>query len=129
MSFFFFESPFTFTSSEWYLPFRIIDQNTVLKFHEWFENVEKFKYLGTALTDQNDIRDEIKSRLNSGNTSCYSVQNLLSSHLISKNLKIKIDKTVILPGVLYWCETWSFTLGEEQRLRFFENSAEEDIWT
>jgi hypothetical protein len=46
----------------------------------------------------------------------------LSSRLISKNLKIKIYKTVILSVVLYGCETWSLTLGEEHRLRVFENS-------
>jgi hypothetical protein len=51
----------------------------------------------------------------------YSVQNLLSSRLISKNLKIKIYKTVILPVVLYGCETWSLNLREEHRGRFFEN--------
>jgi hypothetical protein len=45
----------------------------------------------------------------------------LSSRLISRNLKIKIYKTVILPVVLYGCETWSLTLGEEHRLRVFEN--------
>jgi hypothetical protein len=45
----------------------------------------------------------------------------LSSHLITKNIKIKIYKTVILPGVLYGCETWSLTLGEEHRLRVLEN--------
>jgi hypothetical protein len=45
----------------------------------------------------------------------------LSSRLISKNLKIKIYKTVILPVVLYGCETWSLPLGEEHRLRVFEN--------
>jgi hypothetical protein len=45
----------------------------------------------------------------------------LSSCLISKNLKIKIYKTVILPVMLYECETWSLTLGEEHRLRVFEN--------
>jgi hypothetical protein len=45
----------------------------------------------------------------------------LFSRLISKNLKIKIYKTVILPVVLYGCETWSLTLGEEHRLRVFEN--------
>jgi hypothetical protein len=56
-------------------------------------------------------------------TACYfSVRNLLPSHLISKNLKIKIYKTVILPVVLYGCETWSLTLREEHRLRVFENS-------
>jgi hypothetical protein len=81
--------------------------------------VAKFKYLGTILI--NDIHDEIKSRLNSGNGCYYSVQNLLSSRLISKNLKIKINRIVILSIVLYGCETWSLTLGEEHRLRVFEN--------
>jgi hypothetical protein len=81
----------------------------------------KFKYLGTTLTNQNGIYDEIKSRLNSGNTCYHSVQNLLSSRLISKNLQIKIHKTVILPAVLYGCETSSLTLREEHRLRVLEN--------
>jgi hypothetical protein len=77
--------------------------------------------LGTTLTSQNDIHDEIKSRLNSGNACFYSVENLLSSLLIPKKLKIKIYKSVILPVVLYGCETWSLTLREEPRLRVFEN--------
>jgi len=83
--------------------------------------VEEFKYLGTTLTNQNSIQEEIKSRLNLGNACYYSVQNLLSSRLLSKNLKIKIYRTKILPVVLYGCETRSLTLREERRLRVFEN--------
>ena len=49
------------------------------------------------------------------------MQNLLSSSLLSKNLKIKIYRTIILSVVLYGCETWSLTLREEHRLRVFEN--------
>jgi len=79
------------------------------------------EYLGTTLTNQNSIQEEIKSRLKSGNACYYWVQNLLSSRLLSKNLKIKIYRTIILPIVLYGCETWSLTLREEHRLRVFEN--------
>jgi hypothetical protein len=63
----------------------------------------------------------MKSRINLGNACYYSVKNLFSSRLISKNQKIKIYKTLILPVVLYGCKTWSLTLGEEHRLRVFEN--------
>jgi hypothetical protein len=49
------------------------------------------------------------------------VQNLLSARLLSKNTKIRIYRTIILPVVLYGCETWSLTLREEKRLRVFEN--------
>jgi hypothetical protein len=51
----------------------------------------------------------------------YSVQNLLSSRLLSKNLKIRIYRTIILPVALYGCETWSLTLKVERRLRVSEN--------
>ena len=60
-------------------------------------------------------------RLKSGNACCYLVQNLSSSSLLSKKLKIKIYRTIILPVVLCGCETWSLTLREEHRLRVFEN--------
>ena len=63
----------------------------------------------------------MKSRLKSGNACYHSVQNLLSSSLLFKNLKIKISRTIILPIVLYGCETWSLTLRGERRMRVFEN--------
>ena len=70
-----------------------------------FERVDEFKYLGTTLTNQNSIQEEIKNRLKLGNACYHSVQNLLSSSLLSKNKKIKIYRTIILPVVLYGCET------------------------
>jgi hypothetical protein len=67
------------------------------------------------------MHEEIKSRLNSGNACYHSVQNLLFSRLPSRNLKVKIYKTIILPVVLYGCETWSLTLREWHRLTVSEN--------
>jgi hypothetical protein len=101
-----------------------VGQNRDIKIaNRSFENVSQFKYLGTTVTNQNLFQEEIKRRLNSGNACYHSVQNLLSSRLLSKNLKIRIYKMIILPVVLYGCETWSLTLREEHRLRVFENRA------
>jgi hypothetical protein len=85
------------------------------------ERVEEFKYLGKTLTNKNSIQEEIKSRLKLGNVCYYSVQNLLSSSLLCKKLKIKIYRTTISSVVLYGCETLSLILMEERRLRVFEN--------
>jgi hypothetical protein len=81
-----------------------VDQNRDMKItNRSFENVSQFKYLGMTVINQNLIQEEIKRRLNSGNA--HSVQNLLSSLLLSKNLKIGIHMTIILPMILYGCET------------------------
>jgi sorting nexin-29 len=99
-----------------------VDQNRDIKIAKRsFENVSQFKYLGTTVKNQNLIQEEIKRRLNSGNAYYHSVQNLLPSCLLSKNLKIRIYNTIILPVGLYGCETWSLTLREGHRLRVFEN--------
>jgi hypothetical protein len=80
------------------------------------KNVAQFEYFGMTVTNQNLIQEEIKRRLNSGNACYHSFQNLSSSSL-SKNVKIRIYKTIVLPVVLYGCETRSLTLKEEYRLR------------
>jgi len=87
-----------------------------------FERVELVKYLRLTVTNQNSIQEEIKSGLQSGNATYHSVQNLLSSSLLSKNIKIEIYRTIILPFVFYGCETWLLTLREVHRLRVCENS-------
>jgi hypothetical protein len=66
------------------------------------------------------IQEEINRGLNSSNACYHSVKNLLYSHLLSKNIKIRIYKTTILPVVLYGCETWSLMLREEHTLRVFK---------
>ena len=71
--------------------------------------------------DKHSVHEEIKCRLLSGNACYYSVQNLLSYSLLPKKVKVKIYRTIILPVVLYGCETWSLTLREERRLTVFEN--------
>jgi hypothetical protein len=65
-----------------------------------FETVEQFKYLETTLMNQNSVYEEIKSRLKSGNACYHSVQNLLSSSLLSKNVKIKIYRSIILSKLI-----------------------------
>ena len=83
--------------------------------------METFKYLGSLLTNQNSIQEEIKCILKAGNSCYYSVQKLLSSRLLSKNLKIKIYKKIKLPVILYGCEICSLTLinFEELKLKGF----------
>jgi hypothetical protein len=70
---------------------------------------------------RNCINEEIKRRSNSRNSCYHSAHNLRSSHFVSKNLRIKVYKYLILPVILYGCETSSVTLREGHRLTIFEN--------
>jgi hypothetical protein len=67
------------------------------------------------------MHEEIKSRINAGNACCHSVHSLLSSRLLSGNLKVKIYTAIFVPVVLFGCETRSVRLREEHRLGVFEN--------
>ena len=69
--------------------------------------------------NQNSIQEEIKSRLKSGNACYHSMRNLFSSSMLSKNLKSRIYRTIILPVVLYACETWLLILRKKLRLGVF----------
>jgi len=69
-----------------------------------FERVKELKYLGTTLTNHNSMRDEIRSRIKSGNFCCHSMQKFLSPSLLTKIVKVKIYSTIVLPVVIYGCE-------------------------
>jgi hypothetical protein len=84
--------------------------------------------LGTTVSNTNLVHEEISSKLNSGNACYYSIQSLLFTRLLSKSVKIKIHKIIILLLVLYGCETWSLTLGEEHRLKMFENRVLKEVF-
>ena len=97
-------------------------QNHNVKMHtKSFERVESCKYFGTRVTHQNSSHYKFKSRLKSGNACYHSVQDLLSFILLSKNIQIQTNRTVILPVVLYKGEAWLLTLREKHGLKVFEN--------
>jgi hypothetical protein len=75
------------------------------------------------VTEKNCIHKEVYSILNSGNACCHSVYNLLFSNVLSRNINIKINKTIMLPVVLHRCETWSIIKGRIQVKGLWEHDA------
>jgi hypothetical protein len=91
------------------------------------ENVDLYLVFLSESKNKNLVDKEIKSRLNSVKAFYHSVRNLLSSRPLSKEVKIKIYKTGILPIVLYGCETWFLTL-KEVRPKVYENRVQRGIF-
>jgi hypothetical protein len=83
-----------------------------------FEKVAKFRYLEMIVTNQNLIHEGIQGSLNFGMVLYHSNQKLLNSHLLAKNIKIRMYETIIFPVALYGCETWALTLRQEYRQRY-----------
>ena len=82
-----------------------------------------FKYLGTTLTNQNSIQGEITKRLMSENACYHLLQYILLSSLLFTYTKTQIYGIMILPVVLYGCETWSLTFRETLRVKVCKNRA------
>jgi hypothetical protein len=86
-------------------PKNAVQNHTLIIANKSFENMIRFKYFGTT--------KEINRRLNMGDACYCSIQSLLSSHLLSKNLMIKMYRSIILPSALNECDIWFFILREE----------------
>jgi hypothetical protein len=95
-------------------------------FNKSLKNMVKFKYLGTVVTHQNCIQEEIESTLNMENAYYHAVPYLFSFQLLSKHVKIKIQRTIIAAVVLSGCERWSLTL-RKNTVRVSENMGEENM--
>jgi hypothetical protein len=82
---------------------------------------QQFRFCGTTLKIKISFTNKLKANSTQGNAFYHSVQDLLSSSSLSKIIKIKMCRIIILPVVLHGCETWSLTLRVRHRLRVFNN--------
>jgi hypothetical protein len=92
-----------------------------------YQKVETFKYLGSLVTNLNDIKTEIKTRLTAGNKCYHALGHILKKRYISQSIKVRLCKTVIRPIVTYGAETW--TLTEKIINDMGKESVEKNIWT
>jgi hypothetical protein len=92
-----------------------------LKIGEYnFEGISRFTYLGSVLTENNSIIAEINGRIKKGNATYYKNRKLLTSKLLTRNIKLRLYLTLIRPIVTYGAETWAATESELQKLLIFE---------
>lgn len=85
-----------------------------------FEAVNEFVYLGTSITNTNNVSSEIKRRITLANRCYYGLNRQLSSRALSRRTKLSLYKTLILPVLLYGAEAWTMTAADEQSLGTFE---------
>jgi len=85
-----------------------------------FNRVQKFQYLGTLITQNNEIQEEIKARIHAVNRCYFGLNKLFKSRILSKNLKIQLYRTLIRPVVMYGCETWTLHKIQQNNLLVFE---------
>lgn len=85
-----------------------------------FEQVNEFKYLGVNINTTNNMHNEIRLRINSANKAYIAMNKILSFRLLSKGTKEKLYTSFLHPIVMYACETWSTTQGNEEKLLTFE---------
>ncbi|KAL4154352.1 hypothetical protein QTP88_000231 [Uroleucon formosanum] len=88
--------------------------------HFSFEQVENFKYLGANINHKNNMHNEIKSRISAANRGYHAMRKMFTSKLLSKDTKKKLYIAYLRPIVMYGCETWSTTQGDENKLLTFE---------
>jgi len=84
-----------------------------------FEQVEHFKYLGVNINRRNNMHNEVKLRLGSANRGYHTMRSVFSSRLLSRETKTKLYIAYLRPIVMYACETWSTTKGNELKLLIF----------
>ncbi|XP_060846231.1 uncharacterized protein LOC132925892 [Rhopalosiphum padi] len=93
-----------------------------------FKKVSQFKYLGSIITQDNELKTEVSSRIQLANKGYYGLEKVLKSRTLSKNLKIRMYMTLLRPIVMYGSETWALRKAEEQRLGVFERKVLRKIY-
>jgi hypothetical protein len=88
--------------------------------HFKFKRVNSFKYLGSIVTEKNDITKEVAARIQAGNRNYYGLEKLLSSRSLSREIKRRLYTSLIRPVILYGSETWALRKSDENKFLILE---------